>query len=209
MKTCLRPFWRVQNWRWPRVNNGILICTGNKILTLTENNEDTFLLALTVLVISCAVPLLAQQKDTTDAQIVHQRDLLGDANALGEFGVLGIKEEEAFKENDASAVAALFTEDGVLVAPDGMSYGRQAIEKRYADTFRRWPITTFSSQRYQLNAIDNAVWAVGEWWSTLQSEIGPKFEGGYWSAIYIREGNAWKICMLSLIEHPAPRTEPK
>ena len=63
------------------------------------------------------------------------------------------------------------------------------------------PITTFSSQRYQLNAIDNAVWAVGEWWSTLQSETGPKFEGGYWSAIYVREGNGWKIRMLSLIEH--------
>ena len=166
-------------------------------------------LTLAGLVISFAVPAFAQQKDTVDQRITQQRDLLGDANALGEFGVLGIKEEEAFKENDASAVAALFTEDGVLVAPDGMSYGRQAIEKRYADTFRRWPITTFSSQRYQLNAIDNAVWTVGVWWSTLQSETGPKFEGGYWSAIYVREGDVWKIRMLSLIEHPAPPAESK
>jgi uncharacterized protein (TIGR02246 family) len=147
---------------------------------------------------------LPDRKDNADREIVQQRDLLGVPKAIDAPGAPGIKEEEAFKENDASAVAALFTEDGVLVAPDGMFSGRQAIEKRYADTFRRWPITTFSSQRYQLNAIDNAVWAVGEWWSTLQSETGPKFEGGYWSAIYIREGNAWKICMLSLIEHPAP-----
>jgi uncharacterized protein (TIGR02246 family) len=170
-----------------------------------------FLLTVAELAIGFVVPIFAQQKDTVDQRITQQRDLLGDANALGEFGVLGIKEEEAFKENDASAVAALFTEDGVLVAPEGMFSGRQAIEKRYADTFRRWPITTFSSQRYQLNAIDNAVWAVGEWWSTLQSETGPKFEGGYWSTIYIREGNAWKIRMLSLIERPqpAPRAETK
>jgi uncharacterized protein (TIGR02246 family) len=163
-----------------------------------------FLLTVAELAIGFVVPVFAQQKDTLDQRITQQRDLLGNANALGEFGVLGIKEEEAFKENDASAVAALFTEDGVLVAPDGMSYGRQAIEKRYAETFRRWPITTFSSQRYQLNAIDNAVWAVGEWWSTLQTEIGPKFEGGYWSAIYIREGNAWKIRMLTVSERPQP-----
>jgi ketosteroid isomerase-like protein len=55
---------------------------------------------------------------------------LGDAKALGEFAVLGMKEDEAFKKNDAGALAALFTEDAVLVAPDGMFYGRQAIEKR-------------------------------------------------------------------------------
>jgi uncharacterized protein (TIGR02246 family) len=169
------------------------------------------LLTLVGLVIRFAVPVLAQQKDTADPRMVQQRDLLGVAKAIDEFGVLGIKEEEAFNKNDASAVAALFTEDGVLVAPDGMFSGRQAIEKRYADTFQRWPITTFSSQRYQLNAIDNAVWTVGEWWSTFQSETGPKFEGVYWSAIYIREGHAWKIRMLSLIERPqpAPRAETK
>jgi uncharacterized protein (TIGR02246 family) len=91
-----------------------------------------------------------------------------------------MKVDEAFNKNDASAVAALFTEDGVLVAPDGMFYGREAIEKRFADTFQRWPITTFSGQRCQLNAIDNAAWSVGESWSTLQSETGPKFERGYW-----------------------------
>ena len=96
-----------------------------------------------------------------------------------------------------------------MVASDGMFSGRQVIEKRYADLFQRWPITTFSGQRCQLNAIDNAVWAVGEWWSTLPSETGPKFEGGYWSAIYVREGDVWKIRMLSLIEHPAPPAESK
>ena len=169
------------------------------------------LLTLVGLVIRFAVPVLAQQKDTADPRMVQQRDLLGVAKAIDEFGVLGIKEEEAFNKNDASAVAALFTEDGVLVAPDGMFSGRQAIEKRYADTFQRWPITTFSSQRYQLNAIDNAVWAVGEWWSTLQTEIGPKFEGGYWSAIYIHEGDDWKIRLLTVSgrPQPAPRAETK
>ena len=162
------------------------------------------LLALVSLAISFAVPASAQQKDTVEQRITHQRDLLGDAKALGEFGVLGMKVDEAFNKNDASAVAALFTEDGVLVAPDGMFYGRVAIEKRFADTFQRWPITTFSGQRCQLNAIDNAAWSVGESWSTLQSETGPKFERGYWSAIYVREGDDWKIRMLTVSERPQP-----
>jgi ketosteroid isomerase-like protein len=157
--------------------------------------------ALVGLAISFAAPSIAQDKDTVDLRIARQRDLLGDANALGKFGALGIKADEAFNKNDAGAVAALFTEDGVLVASDGMFYGRRAIEKRYADTFQRWPISTFSSQMgHQLNAIDNAAWSAGEWWSTLQSQTGPKFEQGYWSAIYVTEGDAWKIRLLSISE---------
>jgi hypothetical protein len=95
------------------------------------------LLALVSLVISFSPTIFAQQKDTADAPIVQQRDLLGDAKALGEFGELSLKLDEAYNKNDASAVAALFTEDAVLVAPDGMFSGRQDIEKRYADTFQR------------------------------------------------------------------------
>jgi uncharacterized protein (TIGR02246 family) len=163
-----------------------------------------FLVALAELAIWFAVPVLAQQKDAVGRQTVQQRDLLGVAKALGEFDELGLKLDEAYNKNEASAVAALFTEDGVLVAQDGMFYGRQAIEKRYADIFQRWPITTFSDQRCQLNAIDNAVWSAGESWSTLQSETGPKFEKGYWSAIYVREGDDWKIRMLTISERPQP-----
>ena len=162
------------------------------------------LLAVAGLVICFAVPAFAQQKNTADSKIVQQRDLLGVAKAIDDFGALSLKLDEAFNKNDASAIAALFTEDGILVTSDGMFSGRQAIEKRYADIFQRWPITTFSGQRYQLNAIDNAVWSVGEWWSTIQSETGPKFEGGYWSAIYIHEGDDWKIRLLTVSGRPKP-----
>jgi ketosteroid isomerase-like protein len=158
--------------------------------------------AIVGLAIGFSMPAHAQNKDTVDPKIAQQRNLLGDPNALGEFGALGIKVDEAFKNNDAGAVAALFIEEGVLVASDGMFFGRQAIEKRYADTFQRWPITTFSGQRSCLNAIDNAAWAVGEWWSTVQSQTGPKFERGYWSAIYVREGDTWKIRLLTISDAP-------
>src|ERR1700733_9287567 len=160
------------------------------------------LLAVVGSVICIAVSAFAQ--NTTDSKIVQQRDLLGVPKAIDEFGALSLKLEEAFNKNDASAIAALFTEDGVLVVSNEMFSGRQAIEKRYAGLFQRSPITTNSGQRYQLNAIDNAVWSVGEWWSTIQSETGPKFEGGYWSAIYVREGDDWKIRLLTVSERPQP-----
>ena len=159
------------------------------------------LITLVWLAISFAVPAFAQQKDRGDAGIVQQRDLTGVPEALGEFSVLSMKEDEAYN-NNAAALVPLFTEDAVLLAPDGMFFSRQAIEKRYADAFQQWPITTFSRQTYGLNAIDNAAWSVGEYWSTLQSQTGPVFVRAYWSGIYVREGDAWKIRMLTVSEKP-------
>ena len=165
------------------------------------------------LAIGFALPTFAQQKDTADPRIVQQRDLLGVAKALDEFGELHQELDEAYNKNDAAAVAALFTKDALLVAPDGMFSGRQAIEKRYADTFQRSPIISFntSRERRYLNAIDNAVWSAGQWFGTFQSQTGPVFAVGYWSAIYVREGDAWKIRMLTLNQTPppTPRAETK
>jgi uncharacterized protein (TIGR02246 family) len=164
------------------------------------------LIALAESAISFAVPSIAQQKDTADPWIVQQRDLLGDVKALDEFGALSHKLDEAYNKNDAAAAAALFTQDALLVTPDGMFSGRQDIEKRYEDMFQRWPITDFNGRRERrhLNAIDNAVWSAGQWASTSQSQTGPVFAWGCWTAIYVREGDAWKFRMLTLSEHPRP-----
>jgi uncharacterized protein (TIGR02246 family) len=43
--------------------------------------------------------------------------------------MLSQKLDEAYNKNDAAAVAALFTQDALLVTPDGMFSGRQDIEK--------------------------------------------------------------------------------
>jgi ketosteroid isomerase-like protein len=147
--------------------------------------------ALVGLAISFALPVLAF-------------DFSGDVKSLDEFHALGMKEDEAFNRSDAGALAALFTEDAVLVAPDGIFSGRQAIEKRYANVFQKWHNINHIGQANQLNAIGNEPWSVGEWWNTLQSQTGPVFVGGYWSAIYVREGDGWKMRMLAVSEHPRP-----
>jgi ketosteroid isomerase-like protein len=188
---------------------------------LTTNNlkhrEKTMkmrsVVTLVGLAISLALPTFGQQKDTGDPRIVQQRDLLGLPKALDEFGELNRGLEEACNRNDAAAAAALFTEDALLVAPDGIFSGRLDIGKRYADTFQRSPIINFncSWDRRHLNAIDNAVWSAGNWFGTFQSQTGPAFAFGHWSAIYVRDGDAWKIRMLTLNEQPppAPRAEMK
>ncbi len=45
------------------------------------------------------------------------------------------------QQNDAAAMPAVFTEDAVQVAPEGLFSGRQAIEKRYGNVFQRLHLT--------------------------------------------------------------------
>jgi ketosteroid isomerase-like protein len=78
-----------------------------------------FLLGLVGLAIGFAAPGFAQEKEA-DPQAVEQ--LRAEAK----------KFEEAYNNHDAAAVAALFTDDAVLVTPQGTFYGPQAIEKRHA-----------------------------------------------------------------------------
>jgi uncharacterized protein (TIGR02246 family) len=150
------------------------------------------LLTLAWLAIGFALPVLAF-------------DFSGDVKALGEFNALSMKEGEAFNNNAAAALAALFTEDAVLVTPKGLFSGRQAIEKWYADDFQRWHPTNNIGQPHQLTVIGNEAWAVGEWWHTFQSKSGPVEATGYWSAIYVRVGDDWKIRMLCSNVNPDQR----
>jgi len=156
-----------------------------------ETMKMRILLALAGLAIGFAVPVLAF-------------NFSGDVKALGEFNALGMKYDEAYNKNDAAALAALFAEDAVVVTDTGPIYGREAIEKMYADEFHKWHNINHIGQADQLNAIGNEPWSVGEWWNTLQSQTGPVFVRGYWSAIYLREGDTWKIRMLTVSEHPRP-----
>jgi uncharacterized protein (TIGR02246 family) len=66
------------------------------------------------------------QKDTVDPQINEQ------LNAHCE------KFDEAYNSNDAAALAALFTEDAVVVTDTGPIYGLEAIEKCNADVFQQF-----------------------------------------------------------------------
>jgi uncharacterized protein (TIGR02246 family) len=136
----------------------------------------------------------------TISAIGFSGDLAGDVKALDELNALRTKYEDAYKKKDATALAALFTADAVCATPEGLFYGRQAIEKASAEEFQRWPETTHIFQADQLNAIDNGAWSVGQWWRTLQREESLVFARGYWSALFVRESDGWRLRMLTFNE---------
>jgi len=146
--------------------------------------------------ISFAWPIFAQQKEPTLTEQDRQQ-----------LVALHKKWDEAENNNDAAALAALFTEDAVFVTPEGMVLGRQAMEKQHADVFEQWHPTNHISTVDQVNAIGSDVWKVGECSCILQSPDGPLPIKGYFASITVREGDAWKIRMLAY--NMAPPAEAK
>ena len=112
---------------------------------------------------------------------------------------------EIYRKHDASAYAAFFTEDAVQVTPEGMIYGRQAIEKKYANNFQQWRPTNYIVKVDQVNAIGNDVWKIGEWSSTLQTPEGPFPIKGYFAAILVRVDGGWKERMTCYNVAPAEK----
>jgi uncharacterized protein (TIGR02246 family) len=122
--------------------------------------------------------------------------------------------DDAINNNDAAAIAAIFTEDAVFVTDRGPVYGRKAIEKWYADLFPEWHPKNHigKTDQYSAHAIGtagNEIWSNGEWSETGQGKTGEAIPiKGYWSAIDIREGDAWKIRLMTFNVTPAPAATP-
>jgi len=109
---------------------------------------------------------------------------------------LNRKYDEAFNQNDAEAVADLFTADAVEAGPEEAASGKQEIEDRYKVLFESHP-TDHASKLDQVYAIGNRVCAITEW-SVMQKKHASQpmlLKEGYVVTINVREGDVWKICM--------------
>lgn len=127
-------------------------------------------------------------------------DLAGKAWALEHLNTLSAKLVAAVREHDTVALAALFTQDAVCVTSQGVFSGRQAIEEGLTKDFQSSPTISHVLQTDQLHSIGNDAWSIGQWWRTVQSPSGPVFVSGYWSAIIVHEGAAWKFRLLTFSE---------
>src|SRR6476659_2811761 len=155
-----------------------------------------FLLALVGLAISFALPTFAQQKDqTADSEKIR---------------AIIKTYDEGVNSHDAAAMAALYTEDAVILTPRGSIIGRKAIEKWYEDAFKGWQPKNHIGKGDQdgphiVGTGGTDAWDSGEWSETGQGKSGESISmKGYWSTADIREGDHWKIRMLIYNVTPAP-----
>lgn len=103
----------------------------------------------------------------------------------------------AYNAGDAAGLAALFTPDGVFNAPSGVVVkGREAIEKALGGRMKAgW--TTESVTTTDAGAAGNAVWASGDYALTGSGEAAGKTSGGHFGWVLVREGDAWRVAMLT------------
>ena len=154
------------------------------------------LLTVVGFAIGFAVPTFAQQTNVQNVQQLHAIDKRSD---------------EAFLNGDAAALALLFTEDAVLVTDTGPIYGRQAIERYYADMFQILHYfshdTTYDpTSPHPIGSDGNGVWENGEWSSAIAprgEDCGPRQIRGYFASVNVREGDHWEIRMLTSNVAPA------
>lgn len=94
----------------------------------------------------------------------------------------------AFNRQDAADLAALFTENGIRVTPQGIIQGREAIhkdsEKRFQSRFHDLSVTPLI-----IKAVNDSIWEAGEW----TMKIGDQPVRGYFAMTLVREGNSFKI----------------
>ena len=139
-------------------------------------------LALVGSAISFALATFAQQKGTVDPKIIEQlRE--EDKNF-----------EEAYNKHDAVAIAALFTDDAVLVTPHGTFTGRAAIEKKYEEEdFETYNGSDMVSTTERITPVGNELHLTRRFRANYQSGGSfIKIEGNA-SPVFVLEGDIWKI----------------
>jgi uncharacterized protein (TIGR02246 family) len=141
-----------------------------------------YLLAIVGLAISFALSAFAQQKDTVDPQIIEQLQE-EDKNF-----------EEAYNKHDAAAIAALFTDDAILVTPHGTFTGRAAIEKKYEqEDFEAFDGSDMVSTTERITPVGNELHLTRRFRANYQSYGSFIRIEGNASPIFVLEGDVWKI----------------
>ena len=151
---------------------------------------------ISAVAIALAMPVRAQQAPTEQ-----------EARQAAESFVDGFN--KAVQKKDAAGVAALFTEDALMVTPDGTISGRAAIEKWRADGFK-----VFTQEPSKLDRVVMIGPGVrvrsGSWAGTVQDANGPMQMKGYWTTTDVLDGGTWKIRMETFnMTPPPPSSESK
>jgi len=149
--------------------------------------------ALAGLAISFALPTFAQTIDPQLRAVVDGIDKTFD---------------DSQNSGDPAPIIAVFAKDGVVVTNGGPFSGHDAITKYYTDLFNAVKFSNCVSKAdpgYPRILAGKEMWGTGQWSNTIQGDNwGPIDQKGYWSAIYVREGDAWKKLLLTWNVSPPP-----
>ena len=119
---------------------------------------------------------------------------------------------KAMKANDASACAALYADDAVLVLPgSGAIKGKKAIADAYAGWLKDNKVTDVAIMDSHYRSAGNISSGWGAWKVTTEPKAGgaSTTEVGTWSAIAVKQNGAWKYISDHATADPPPPASAK
>jgi uncharacterized protein (TIGR02246 family) len=116
-----------------------------------------------------------------------------DGDAVAAVKTLAAEYVKAFNAGDAKAVAAFWTENGESTGADGETlFGRAAIEAGLAEQFKAMPRATVEVGVSTVRAVGRNV-VVADGTMTARVPGGEEPAETRYSALFVREGDAWKV----------------
>ena len=127
------------------------------------------------------------------------------APADSPFAAVGKQYVDAFNRKDAAGVAALYTENAIMVRPAGILRGRAAIQRdREAAINAGAHDLGLRYHDYQITG--DAGWSVSEYELAIRGKDGADTPvKGFASVVWVRDGGTWKIHLHTLNSSPPPR----
>jgi ketosteroid isomerase-like protein len=106
--------------------------------------------------------------------------------------------QDAANKQNAAAIAALYTADAptkaVLIVSQGPLHGQSEIQQGLQAQFQAgWANIKLTDDEDHPQG--NWAWSVGTWSSTF----GGAQVNGWWSAVWVQQGTAWKIQQQSIV----------
>jgi uncharacterized protein (TIGR02246 family) len=148
---------------------------------------------VSMLAISLALPVAAEQISEQEARQAGE-------NIVQAYNKAG-------QAKDAAGLAAVYTEDAILVMPEGPLVGRAAIEKYFVGAFQVFNLEAAKLDQVRIIADGQVMLRVGSFTGTLQGVNGVSKVKGYWSTTDVREGGKWKIRLeednMTLLPNPS------
>lgn len=149
-------------------------------------------ISLAIVAVGWIVPATAQQQ-TPVSPAVRQ-----------EVEAVIAQWEDAINKGDAKKAAALFTQDAINLDGSGMATTPESIEAKEADVISKGITLAVTVETVQPVLGGDAVLAAGPFSATFKANPSAPRTQGNWVHLLIREGNAWKIRMTSVVRSAGP-----
>lgn len=148
-----------------------------------------------VLVPTPALISCAQQEEGGEAESIEM-GMVGDLEAVGNaIAAANDAFTQAFVDGDAAALAAMYAEDGMWMAPNEETVrGREGIEARFAEQFGATTARNLTLETFDYGASGDLAYAAGNYTLALETEGEPVTDQGkYLVLMKLTADGDWEI----------------